>query len=181
MCAIMLSALMILAGIWAIIAPPIASIAAIILVGWRIVFNGSSHLILSWLGERNEVLLPETVLGVLFLVGGCYVGLHLAGLITWLTVLLVAYLFLESILEFFLSFLLGSGWLLVDAILLFVLAAMIGRTWPVNTMRALGTLAAISFLVDGTGKLRISLATGQRIRAWTKQPAVSDQMNPPAR
>jgi len=64
-CSIVLSALMILTGIWAVILPPIASIAATVLVGWRMVFNGSSHLILGWLGERKETLLLGDAVSVL--------------------------------------------------------------------------------------------------------------------
>ncbi|HXN24230.1 MAG TPA: DUF308 domain-containing protein [Candidatus Dormibacteraeota bacterium] len=45
---IALSALMILAGFFAIFLPPAAGIAVTLLVGWQLVFSGGAHLVYAW-------------------------------------------------------------------------------------------------------------------------------------
>ena len=145
-------------GTWATLLPPLASVAVTVLIGWRMVFTGGSHLVLGWFGVRGSALRLETLLGMLFLAAGAFVVSHPSGF-GWLTIFLAAYLILESGLEFFLSFLLGSGWLLLDASTLLVLAATVWRTWSAGTMRTLGVLAASSLLLSGISRWRISLRT----------------------
>ncbi len=160
---IVLSVLMIVAGILAIIVPPASGIAVTILVGWLMAFSGAAHMVYAWRAYSGSGLFWETILGILCIAGGSYILLHpLAGLAS-LTILLAACLLLESILEFILSFQLrplsGSGWLLVDGIVTLILAIMIWRTWPASTMWVVGTLVGISMLFSGVTRLMISLAT----------------------
>jgi uncharacterized membrane protein HdeD (DUF308 family) len=160
---IVLSVLMIVAGILAVIVPPASGIAVTILVGWLMAFSGAAHMVYAWRAYSGSGLFWETILGILCIAGGSYILLHpLAGLAS-LTIVLAAYLLLKSILEFILSFQLrplsGSGWLLVDGIVTLILAIMIWRTWPASTMWVVGTLVGISMLFSGVTRLMISLAT----------------------
>jgi uncharacterized membrane protein HdeD (DUF308 family) len=101
---IVLSVLMIVVGVLAIIVPPASGIAVTILVGWLMVFNGGSHIAFAWHTHRAGGLFWEILPGVLYIVAGGYVLLHpMAGLES-LTLVLAAYLLLESILELILSF-----------------------------------------------------------------------------
>jgi uncharacterized membrane protein HdeD (DUF308 family) len=160
---IVLSVLMIVAGILAVIVPPASGIAVTILVGWLMAFSGAAHMVYAWRAYSGSGLFWETILGILCIAGGSYILLHpLAGLAS-LTIVLAAYLLLKSILEFILSFQLrplsGSGWLLVDGIVTLILAILIWRTWPASTMWVVGTLVGISMLFSGVTRLMISLAT----------------------
>jgi uncharacterized membrane protein HdeD (DUF308 family) len=159
---IALSVLMIVAGVLAIIAPPVSGIAVTILVGWLLVFRGAIHIVYAWHTRQWGGLMWEILLGIIYIVAGGYLLLHpMAGLAS-LTVVLAAYLFVESVLEFILSFQLrplpGSGWLLVVGIITLILAIMIWQTWPASTMWVIGTLVGISMIFSGVARLMISLA-----------------------
>lgn len=175
---IALSVIMIVAGVLAIIVPPASGIAVTILVGWLMVFNGAAHIAFSWQTHRGGGLLWGILLGLLYVVAGGYVLVHpMAGLAS-LTLVLAAYLLVESILEFILSFLLrplsGSGWLLVDGIITFILALMIWRSWPASAMWVLGTLVGISMLFSGISRLMICVVArrvGKAFRGEFHEPA----------
>ena len=159
---VMLSVLMIVAGILAIIVPPASGIAVTILVGWLMVFSGAAHLVYGWDTRSSGGLLWGMLLGILYIVTGGYVLLNPVAGLASLTLVLAAYLLVESILEFILSYRLrplpGSGWLLVDGIVTLILAIMIWRTWPASTMWVIGTLVGISMVFSGCARLTISLA-----------------------
>jgi len=159
---VMLSVLMIVAGILAIIVPPASGIAVTILVGWLMVFSGAAHLVYGWDTRSSGGLLWGMLLGILYIVTGGYVLLNPVAGLASLTLVLAAYLLVESILEFILSYRLrplpGSGWLLVDGIVTLILAIMIWRTWPSSSLWAIGTLVGISMLFSGFARLTISLA-----------------------
>jgi uncharacterized membrane protein HdeD (DUF308 family) len=157
-----LSVIMIIAGTMAIILPVASGIAVTIMVGWLLGFVGCAHLAYGWHNRGGGGLLWGALLGILYIAAGAYILLRpLAGLES-LTIVLAAYLLVEAILEFVLSFQLrpapGSGWLLLDGIITLVLAIMIWRTWPASTLWVVGTLVGISVLFSGFSRLMISLA-----------------------
>jgi len=167
---IVLSVLMIVAGILAIIVPPASGIAAMILVGWLMVFSGVAHMVFAWRAYSGWGLFWETILGILYVAAGGYILLHPVAGLASLTIVLAACLLLESVLEFILAFQLrplsGSGWLLFDAIITLILAIMIWRTWPASTLWVVGTLVGISMLFSGVTRLMISLATRRVVSAF---------------
>lgn len=125
---------MIIAGTLAIIVPRASGIAVTIMVGWLLVLSSCAHLAYGWHNRDGGGLLWGILLGILYIAAGGYIlARPLAGLES-LTILLAAYLLVETILEFILSFQLrpapGSGWLLLDGIITLVLSIMIWRTWP---------------------------------------------------
>ena len=167
---IVLSVLMIVAGILAIIVPPASGIAVTILLGWLMVFAGAAHLAYAWHTRSGGGLFWGILLGIIYIAAGGCVLLHpMAGLAS-LTVVLAVYLLVESGLEFILSFqlrpLAGSGWLLFDGIVSFILATMIWRTWPASTMWVVGTLVGIGMLFSGVARLMISLAARRVVNAF---------------
>ncbi len=176
---VMLSVLMIVAGILAIIVPPASGIAVTILVGWLMVFSGAAHLVYGWDTRSSGGLLWGMLLGILYIVTGGYVLLNPVAGLTSLTLVLGAYLLVESILEFILSYRLrplpGSGWLLVDGIVTLILAIMIWRTWPSSSLWAIGSLVGISMLFSGFARLTISLAARRVANAWWRDPHQSEQ------
>jgi uncharacterized membrane protein HdeD (DUF308 family) len=159
---IVLSVLLIVAGILAIILPPLSSIGVAILVGWLLVLCGFAHMAYTWHISRGGGLFWGILLGLIYIGTGGYVLLHPLASLYSLTLLLAACLLLEAILEFILSFQLrplpGSGWLLFDGIVTLILAIMIWRTLPNSAMWVLGTLVGISMLFSGIARLTISLA-----------------------
>ncbi len=169
---IVLSVLMILAGVLAIIIPPAAGIAVTIIVGWMLVFSGVMHFVFGWHRRTTGGLIWELLLGVVYVLVGGYVLFNpLAGLAS-LTLALGIYLFVEAILEFALSFRLrplrGSGWLLFDGIITLILAVLIWRTWPSSVPWVLGTLVGISMLFSGISRLVLSLTARHVITRLAK-------------
>ncbi len=159
---IVLSVLLMVAGVLAIIVPLASGIAITIFVDWLLVLCGAAHLAYAWQTRRRGVLWWGILLGIIYIVAGGYILLHpMAGLAS-LTLVLTAYLLVESILEFILSFQLrflrGSGWLLFDGIITLILAGMIWRAWPASTTWVVGTLVGISMFCSGVARLMLSLA-----------------------
>ena len=165
---IVLSELMIAAGVLAIIVPLVSGIAVTILVGGLLVLRGVTHMVYAWNTRRYGGLLWEILLGIVYTLTGAFLLLHpMLGLAS-LTIVLAAYLLLESILEFILSFLLrpwpGSGWLLAVGILTLILAILIWWLWPSSTLWVIGTLVGISMFLSGGARLMLSLAARRIIK-----------------
>src|ERR1700756_2630270 len=114
---IALSVLMIVAGILAIVVPPIAGIAVTIFFGWLLIFSGIVHLVFAWQTRSTGSMIWELLIGVVYGAVGVYLLMNpVVGLVA-LTLGLAIYLLAEAILEFVLAVRLrpmpGSGWLFV--------------------------------------------------------------------
>jgi uncharacterized membrane protein HdeD (DUF308 family) len=157
---IVLSVLMIIAGILAIAYPLWGGVAMTALVGWLLLFSGALHLVYAFRGGGATSVLWEILLAVVYGVIGFYMlanpGIGLASL----TFAIALYLFIEAVLEFSLSYQLrqesGAGWLLFDGIVTLVLAFMIWANWPSSSVWAIGTLVGVSMLFSGITRLMIT-------------------------
>jgi uncharacterized membrane protein HdeD (DUF308 family) len=168
MWSIVLSVLMIAAGVLAIAAPVMAGVAVTVVVGWLLIFSGVLHLGFAWRAGRAGAVIWEILLGVVYGGIGFYLLARPVAGLTSLTLAIAMYLLIEGVLEFVLSFQLrpapGSGWLLVDGIITLVLAVMIWSTWPSSAVWVVGTLVGISMFFSGMTRLMLSL-TVRRITA----------------
>jgi uncharacterized membrane protein HdeD (DUF308 family) len=157
-----LSVLMIIAGVLAIVVPPVAGLTVLLVVAWLLIFSGAFHFVFAWHTRTAGGMIWELLLGFLYLGVGVYALLHPAAGLASLTLLLAAYLFAEGVLELVLSFRLrpmhGSSWLLFDGVVTLILGILIWRTWPSSTEWVIGTLVGISMLFSGVSRLGISLA-----------------------
>jgi uncharacterized membrane protein HdeD (DUF308 family) len=158
---IVLSVLMMVAGILAIFSPVIAGIAVTALVGWLLIFSGALHLAFAWRGGHASAVLWEILIGIAYAAVGYYVVTRPVAGLASLTLAIAIYLFIEGILEFILSFQLrplsGSGWLLFDGIITLVLAGMIWATWPSSSAWAVGTLVGISMFFSGITRMMLAM------------------------
>jgi uncharacterized membrane protein HdeD (DUF308 family) len=159
---IVLSVLMVAAGVLAIGAPIIAGVAVTAVVGWLLLFSGLFHLAFAWRAGRAGAVVWQILLGLVYGAIGFYlITSPVAGLAS-LTLAIALYLFIEAVLEFVLWSRLrdvsGRGWLLVDGIVTLVLAAMIWSTWPSSAVWVVGTLIGISMLFSGITRLMLSIA-----------------------
>ena len=157
-----LSVLMIIAGLLAIVIPPAAGIAVLVVVAWLLMLSGAVHLLFAWHTRTAGGMIWELLLGILYIFVGIYALLHPVAGLASLTLFLAIYLFVEGVLEFILSFRLrpmpGSNWLLFDGIVTLILAILIWRSWPSSTEWVIGTLVGISMLFSGAARLSLSLA-----------------------
>jgi uncharacterized membrane protein HdeD (DUF308 family) len=157
-----ISVLMIIAGVLAIVIPPVAGFTVLLIVAWLLMFSGAFHFVFAWHTRTAGGLIWEVLLGILYLSVGVYALLHPVAGLASLTLLLAAYLLVEGVLELVLSFRLrpmrGSSWLLLDGVITLILGILIWRTWPSSTEWVIGTLVGISMLFSGISRLAISLA-----------------------
>jgi uncharacterized membrane protein HdeD (DUF308 family) len=159
---IVLSVLMIAAGVAAIGVPVIAGVTVTAIIGWLLVFSGLLHVAFAWRARRAGAVLWEVLLGIVYGAIGFYLlASPVAGLAS-LTLAIAIYLLIEGVLEFVLSFQLrpapGSGWLLVDGVITLVLAVLIWSTWPSSALWVVGTLVGISMFFSGITRLMLSMA-----------------------
>jgi uncharacterized membrane protein HdeD (DUF308 family) len=167
---IVISLLVILAGILAIGLPLAAGIAVNIVVAWLLVFAGVAHLVFGWHLREVGGVLWQILLGALYIGIGIYLLVHpVAGLLT-LTLALAIYLFAEGVLELILAFQVRSrqarGWLVLDGIVTLILGFLIWRTWPASTEWVIGTLVGISMIFSGSARLMLSLAARSVVKKF---------------
>jgi uncharacterized membrane protein HdeD (DUF308 family) len=164
---VILSALMIAAGLLAIGIPLVAGLAVASLVAWMLVFSGALHLAFAWRGHTAGGAVWEVLLGFAYGAIGFYILAHPFVGLESLTLAVAVYLFVEGVLEFILWFQLrttpGKGWLLFDGIVTLLLAAMIGSTWPSSAAWVIGTLVGISIFFSGISRLVLSLTVRRRV------------------
>jgi uncharacterized membrane protein HdeD (DUF308 family) len=158
---IALSIFLILAGLVAILLPPIMGLGVTLYIGWLLIVSGIAHFVFAWKSHSAGAVLWEVLVGFVYLFAGGYLVLHpLAGLLS-LTLLLAIYLCIEGIFEIILSFKVtrsGRAWLIFEGVITLILSIMIWRTWPFSTIWAIGTLVGISMLFSGFSRLMFSLA-----------------------
>jgi uncharacterized membrane protein HdeD (DUF308 family) len=164
---IALNVLMILTGVLAIMIPPVAGIAVLVVVAWLLMFSGAAHLVFAWHTRTAGGMVWELLLGILYILVGVYALLNPVAGLASLTLVLAIYLFMEAVLELILSFrlrpLAGSNWLLIDGIITLILAVLIWRSWPSSSEWVIGTLVGISMLFSGAARLSLSLAARRAV------------------
>ncbi len=157
-----MSALIIVAGILAIVVPPAAGIAATILIGWLLVFAGAAHFAFGWHTRKMGGLMWGILLGLAYMIAGIYILFHPVAGLAVLTLVLGAYLFAEAIVEFALAWKLrpvgGSGWLFFDAVVTLIFSILIWRTWPSSSAWIIGTVIGVSMIFSGVSRLGVLAA-----------------------
>ena len=159
---IALSVLLILAGLFAILVPPVSGIAVTLIFAWAMIFSGITHFVFAFKTHTTGGVLWEILVGAVYLFTGIYLLLHPLDALIALTLILAIYLFFEGVVETIQSFQLrprhGANWLLFDGIVTLILAVMIWRSWPASTVWVIGTLVGISMIFSGFSRLMLSLA-----------------------
>jgi uncharacterized membrane protein HdeD (DUF308 family) len=166
---IALSVLLILAGLFAILIPPISGLAVTLIFAWAMIISGITHFAFAFKTHTTGGVLWELLVGAIYLFTGVYLLLHPLDALIALTLILAFYLFFEGIVETILSFQLrprhGANWLLIDGIVTLILAIMIWRSWPASTVWVIGTLVGISMIFSGFSRLMLSLAAKRALAA----------------
>ena len=154
---IVLSILMIVAGVLAIASPMMAGVTVTALVGWLLIFSGGLHFAYAFRGGSASAVLWELLLAVVYAMAGLYLLVNPAIGLASLTFVIAFYLLVEGVIELALSAQLwhesGAGWLLFDGIVTLVLALMIWSSWPRSGLWAIGTLVGVSMLCSGATRL----------------------------
>jgi uncharacterized membrane protein HdeD (DUF308 family) len=159
---IVLSILIIAAGVLAISAPLIAGVTVTAIIGWLLLFSGLFHLAFAWRAGRPGAVVWQILLGLVYGAIGFYLLANPVAGLESLTLAIGLYLLIEGVLEFVLWSQLravpGRGWLMVDGVITLVLAVMIWSTWPSSAVWVVGTLVGISMFFSGITRLMLSIA-----------------------
>src|SRR6476469_9730035 len=133
---IVLSVLMMVSGMLAILAPPIAGLTVTVLFGWLLIFTGMLHLGFAWRGDRAASVIGEILLAVLYGAIGFYMLARPVVGLASLTLAIAVYLMAKGVLEGAIAFKLrplpGTRRLVFDGILTVAIAAMIAAAWPAS-------------------------------------------------
>ena len=146
-------ALMVLAGILALIYPLVSSVAVVLFLGWLLIISGivqgislidTRHVPHFWLQLVSVVL--SVIVGVLFL-------RHPGEGLLVLTLLLIVYLMVEGISKVIFSLTIRPfpnwGWVLASGIVGIVLALYLWGSLPVTAVWLLGVLLGIQLICEG--------------------------------
>jgi uncharacterized membrane protein HdeD (DUF308 family) len=147
------SALMILAGILALIYPVLSSVAVVILLGWVLIISGVVQGI-SLIGARNVphfwLQLVSVVLSII--VGVLFLRHPGEGLLT-ITVLLIVFLLVEGISKLIFALTIRPfpnwGWVLASGIVGILLSFYLWSSLPVTSLWLLGVLLGIQLICEG--------------------------------
>ena len=159
---IVVAAAFIVLGLFAIVEPAVAGLAAAVLVGWLLLFSGVAHAVGAFFVDRHGwARLWTVLLGLLYAVGGAYFVTHpLLGLGT-LTLFLAAILIMEAAVRLMIYMRLrregASGWLVVNAVITLLLGLVIWAQWPVSAIWAVGMLMGVNLLMTGLFRLMPSV------------------------
>jgi len=159
---ILLGALLLLAGLTAIVLPFFAGIAASIFFGWLLMIAGVAHLVYAWSERGSGAVLWQILIGIAYLIAAIYMlAFPISGVVT-LTLVLAFYILVAGIFEvavfFRLRWLRGTGWFLVNGLASFLLAGLILAHWPSSSLWAVGTLVGISLLLNGVARITLPLS-----------------------
>ena len=158
-------ALMVALGLFAIVAPGVATLAATLTVGWLLLFGGAFGLFAVISGGMTAPAFWWNLLTtiVYFLAGLSVLTRPMAGVIT-LTIILAAYLLAGGVMRIVMAFGYRSQipgawfWLLFSGIVDLVLAFIIMSGLPGTAEWVIGLLVGINLLMMGFSIVMIALA-----------------------
>jgi len=169
---ILWAVLTIVAGLLALALPWEASLGAVLVIGWLLIFSSAFQFFHAFQSKGIGHILWKLLIALLYLGVGIYFIAHPVLGIATLTLGLAIFFLAEGIMDLVAYFSVrkspGSGWVLLDGIVTLILGLLIWRHWPSSAWWAIGTLLGISMLMTGMTRLMITLAA-RRLRA---EPAV---------
>ncbi len=166
---IALSVVLILVGLFAILAPLLAGVALTGILGWLLILVGGGHLWLAWHVRGAGAHIWEAVIGFVYIVGGIFLLFHpIVGLVG-ITAILGAYLLIRGIFELIAGLSMrgvgGNVWLLINGAISLVLAFLIWRHLPYSADWFIGTLIGFALLFTGISRLALALTARRLLTA----------------
>lgn len=160
---ILMAAISIIGGIYALANPVLASGVATIFVGWAFIALGIVQVITGFRAESTGAKIWTILLGALAVyLGITLLGHPLKGMMA-LTTMLAILFFVGGVAKIVLSFALEDRrffWaVLISGIASVALAAIIFANWPVSAVSALGILLGVELISDGISSLAMAFSS----------------------
>jgi uncharacterized membrane protein HdeD (DUF308 family) len=153
--------LLIILGLFAVMAPLIAGVAVTVMFAWLLIIGGIAHFVLAWHVRGAGAHIWEALIGLAYIVMGIYLFYRpLLGLVA-LTAFLGAYLLIKGIFQLILWFrvrgISGAGWMLFDAVVSLILSGMIWMHLPYSATWVIGTLLGFAILFSGISRVALAM------------------------
>ena len=169
-----LGMLMIALGILALFAMPVATVAAVLALGWVMVVSGIIEVVHAFGVHRWGGAFLHLVAGIVGILLGLLVVTHpVAGALAW-TLIFSAFFTIIGIFRIVAALrfkFLNWGWTVFDGAITLVLGILIGAAWPWSGFWFLGLSVGISLLLRGWSYVMMAIALralpsqGQTLRA----------------
>ena len=154
--------LLIVAGVLAVLSPPIAALAADLLLGWLFVFAGIVQIVYAFHQRGEDGFGLKFLSGLLALVLGIFLLVRPIAGIASIALLIGAFLLASGVSSVMLAFKLkpkaGWGWVLFDGILSIVIALLIASGWPQSSIGFVGVLVGIVMIYGGIWRIMLGRA-----------------------
>lgn len=164
--------LMVLAGLFALALPWAASLGAVVVIGWLLIFSCAFQSLHAFQATGIGSILWKLLIALFYLVAGLYFLSHPVLGMAALTLAITIFFLAEGIADTFSYFrerkTAGAGWILLDGVVNLLLGVLIWRHWPSSALWAVGILLGISMLMTGMTRLMMTLA----LRRLRGAPAV---------
>jgi len=168
---LVLSIALIVFGILAIALPMVSSIGVVTVIGWLVIFAGTTQFIYAFQSTGIGPFLWKMLVALIYIVaGGSLIARPAAG-VAGLTLMLAIFLCAEGVADivfYFATRTSGSSmWMLLDGIITLILGGMIWSQWPSSSLWVIGPLVGISMVMTGATRLMMTLAVrklGQAVR-----------------
>jgi len=149
--------LLIVAGVLAILSPPIAALAADLLLGWLFVFAGMVQIVYAFQQRGQDGFGLKVLSGLLALVLGIFLLIRPIAGIASIALLIGAFMLASGVSSVMLAFKLkpkaGWGWVLFDGILSIVIALLIAMGWPQSSIGFVGILVGVVMIYGGVWRI----------------------------
>jgi uncharacterized membrane protein HdeD (DUF308 family) len=154
--------LLIVAGVLAVFEPPIAALAAELLLGWLFVFAGIVQIVYAFQQRGHDGFGLKLLSAILALLLGIFLLLRPIAGIASIALLIGAFLLASGVSSVMLAFKLkpkaGWGWVLFDGLLSIVIALLIASGWPQSSIGFVGVLVGIVMIYGGIWRIMLGRA-----------------------
>jgi len=164
--------LLIVAGVLAVLSPPMAALAADLLLGWLFVFAGIVQIVYAFQQRGHDGFGLKVLSGMLTLLLGIFLLIRPMAGIASIALLIGAFLLASGVSSVMLAFKLkpkaGWGWVLFDGLLSIVIALLIASGWPQSSIGFVGILVGIVMIYGGVWRIvlgRLMRAGGATLTA----------------
>jgi len=164
---LVLGAILVVGGTCALIAPFVASLFVLSIIGFVFLFAGVAQIVQAFGAQGWKGATMHVLAGVLYSLGGLLVLFKpLAGLMA-VTLVVVATFLAGGLVRLIAGLQLrpedGWGWIVLSGLASTLAGAVIWANYPASAVVVLGLIAGISFIMEGWGMIVLGLAA-RRLR-----------------
>lgn len=157
-----LGILLIIMGVFLVLAPAAGTLAVEIFIGWLLIIGGVAQIVHAFSVRGWDGFLLHLLGGIVYLVvGGLMVLYPFEGVLA-LTLLLAAFLLVQGVFQIVAAFRIRPvrswGWMLASGIATLILGVLIWVGWPGAALWVIGLLVGLHLLFSGFALIMLALA-----------------------